>query len=406
MAKTTKNKKTSIKKPTYMKGIIGSFIGGMIASIPWIWIYVYGQEIYTIFALIIATGALIGYQLFKAKVDKKLPFIIAGISQLCVTIATLIIIPLLLLTQYGGSLSLLNLKILYGDPTFVRPLMKDYIVSILYTIVGMSLPISHIYNFIKRNPNQENLEIPIGSGSKKDKDAVKKYFILKDALTEEKAIEIEENANIKIYSLEALIDDGIIIKTGDKYYYSEKNNDRVTTSNKQANKLVSIVLFVLMGLALLISIFPSEESIQESPNYRVPKDITFELPNTYLEQVDPSEVNSWAYIPNEDISGGSGLIYVSYTNERIELTKENLAILKSSFYRTTGVKKVTQGKVFTTSNNYKAIEYKVEFKEYTDYIYYIVSDKYTGIIDIIDYNKIDNLLEDGKKVVDTLNWIE
>ena len=61
MAKTTKNKKTSIKKPTYMKGIIGSFIGGMIASIPWIWIYVYGQEIYTIFALIIATGAIIGY---------------------------------------------------------------------------------------------------------------------------------------------------------------------------------------------------------------------------------------------------------------------------------------------------------------------------------------------------------
>ena len=32
MAKTTKNKKTTIKKPTYMKGIIGSFIGGMIAA--------------------------------------------------------------------------------------------------------------------------------------------------------------------------------------------------------------------------------------------------------------------------------------------------------------------------------------------------------------------------------------
>jgi hypothetical protein len=77
MAKTTKNKKTTIKKPTYMRGIIGSFIGGMIASIPWIWIYVYGQEIYTIFALIIATGALIGYQLFKGKVDKKLPFILS-----------------------------------------------------------------------------------------------------------------------------------------------------------------------------------------------------------------------------------------------------------------------------------------------------------------------------------------
>lgn len=404
MTKTTKNKKTTIKKPTYMKGIIGSFIGGMIASIPWIFIYVYGQEIYTIFALIIATGAIIGYQLFKGKVDKKLPFIIAIVSLLCVTISTLIIIPLLLLTQYGGSLSLLNLKILYGDPTFVRPLMKDYIVSILITIVGIIGPIIHIHEVLKRNKNQENIEIPIGGGSKKDKEAVKKYFISKDAVTEEKAVELEENANIKMYSLEALIDDGIIIKIGDKYYYSQKNNDTVTTSNKQANKLVSIVIFVLMGLAFLITIFPSNESIQESPNYRVSKDITFELPDNYLEKVDETDINSWAYIPNEDISGSSGHIYVSYTTEVIELNKENLKSLKSTFDKTTGVKRVTQGKVFTTSNNYETIEYKIEFNDYTDYVYYIVSDKYTGIIEVIDYNKIDNLLEDGKTLVDTFKW--
>ena len=223
MAKTTNNKKTTIKKPTYMKGIIGSFIGGMIASIPWIFVYVYGEEIYTIFALIIATGAIIGYQIFKGKVDKKLPFIIAGISLLCVTISTLIIIPLLLLTQYGGSLSLLNLKILYGDPTFVRPLMQDYIVSLLLTIVGIIGPIIHIREILKRNPNQENIEIPIGGGSKKDKEAVKKYFISKDAVTEEKAVELEENANIKIYSLEALVDDGIIIKTGNKKHFDSLN---------------------------------------------------------------------------------------------------------------------------------------------------------------------------------------
>ena len=268
----------------------------------------------------------------------------------------------------------------------------------------MSLPISHINRIIKENPNKKDLEIPIGGGSKKDKEAVKKYFILKDAVTEAKAVELEENANIKTYSLNALIDDGIIIKTGDKYYFSQTNNDAVTTSNKQANKLVAIVIFVLMGLALLISIFPSEESIQEAPNYRVPKNVTFELPNNYIEQVDTEDINSWFYIPDKDISGGSGHIYVSYSSATIKLDKESLDILKSSFHATTGVKKVTQGKVFKTSNNYSAIEYKVEFTDYTDYIYYIVTDKYTGIIEIIDYKKIDNLLEDGKKIVDTFNW--
>ena len=46
----------------YTKGIIGAFIGGLIASIPWILLYIYGGMMSSYFAFIIGIGALKGYQ--------------------------------------------------------------------------------------------------------------------------------------------------------------------------------------------------------------------------------------------------------------------------------------------------------------------------------------------------------
>ena len=64
------------KNESYISGIIGGLIGGLIASIPWILMYVYGNMILSLLAIVIAIGVLKGYQLFKGKVDNKLPIII------------------------------------------------------------------------------------------------------------------------------------------------------------------------------------------------------------------------------------------------------------------------------------------------------------------------------------------
>ena len=54
---------------SYIKGILGGVIGGIIATIPWILMYVYGEMILSLLAILIAMGVLKGYQLFKGKVD-------------------------------------------------------------------------------------------------------------------------------------------------------------------------------------------------------------------------------------------------------------------------------------------------------------------------------------------------
>ncbi len=125
------------KKNGYVIGVLGALIGGLIASLPWILMYVYGDMILSLLALPIALGAWKGYQLFKGKEDKKLPYIVAVISLLCVTVATLIIIPLLLGVENGWTFSLDTLESLYNFSDFKTAIMKDYAISVLFTFMGI-----------------------------------------------------------------------------------------------------------------------------------------------------------------------------------------------------------------------------------------------------------------------------
>lgn len=125
-------------------GIIGAVIGAAVATIPWVLMYVYGEMILSLLAILIAAGALVGYQLFKGKVTKHLPIIIAVISLVMVIFATLVVIPLLLIGKEGLSMTLENVKTLYEYEPFKEALFKDLAFSILFTILGISGVISNI----------------------------------------------------------------------------------------------------------------------------------------------------------------------------------------------------------------------------------------------------------------------
>ena len=87
------------KQRSYITGILGGVIGGLIATLPWILMYVYGNMILSLLAIVVAIGVLKGYQICNGKVDNKLPVIISVISLLCITVATFIIIPALLMSK-------------------------------------------------------------------------------------------------------------------------------------------------------------------------------------------------------------------------------------------------------------------------------------------------------------------
>ena len=141
------------KEKNYVLGIIGAIIGGLIASLPWIICYVYLEMLWSLLALPIAWAALKGYRLLNGKEDKKLPIIIGVISIIDITIVTLVIIPLLLLAQEGLSVDFEMLKLLYEFDEFKSAIIKDYIFSLLFTVLGISGVISNL----KKEVNNKNV---------------------------------------------------------------------------------------------------------------------------------------------------------------------------------------------------------------------------------------------------------
>ena len=101
------------KQESYLTGIIGAILGGVIATIPWVLAYVYGNMMLSLLAVIIAAGEFFGYKLFKGKIDKKLPAIIMILAVVIVTVVTLLIIPAMLLGKENLAVNMQSIKNLY-----------------------------------------------------------------------------------------------------------------------------------------------------------------------------------------------------------------------------------------------------------------------------------------------------
>ena len=120
----------------YTKGIIGALIGGLIAAIPWILLYICCGMMCSYFAFIIGIGALKGYQ-YKGLTDRKLPKIIMTVSIIIITIVTFIIIPSILLIQGNGTVSINDLITLYSFNVFTSSIIKNYAIAVLFTFLGL-----------------------------------------------------------------------------------------------------------------------------------------------------------------------------------------------------------------------------------------------------------------------------
>ena len=138
--------KEPVKNGSYLTGIVGAVIGGSIAAIPWVLMYVYGNMILSALAIIIALGSLKGYQLAKGKITKAIKPIIIVISILIVIVATLVVIPNLMAIKDD-----LDLNYLYNSDKFISALMQDLAVSVIFTILGVSVAISYINKVLMDN---------------------------------------------------------------------------------------------------------------------------------------------------------------------------------------------------------------------------------------------------------------
>lgn len=141
-----------MKNKNYI-ALLGAVLGGLVASIPWILMYLFGNMILSLLATLIAVGAIFGYKLFKGEYFKQLPIFISVISVIIVTLDNLVVIPLIELKQGGYIVSFSNLAILYTIDSFKTAIIKDYVISLIFTILGISGVIKNLKNQVTTEEN-------------------------------------------------------------------------------------------------------------------------------------------------------------------------------------------------------------------------------------------------------------
>ena len=136
-------------------GILGAFIGGLVGCIPWIIAYIYLGMMLSVLAAIVAYCALYGYNLFKGGQNENLPKIITIVSILCVGITTLVIIPALLIYKATGSFAINQLIAIYEDQSIFWLFMKDLLIALIFTGLGIKGTITKLQNQVNEQKNQQ-----------------------------------------------------------------------------------------------------------------------------------------------------------------------------------------------------------------------------------------------------------
>ena len=376
--------------------MIGALLGGLIATLPWVLVYVYGNMMYSILAILVAMGALYGYQLFRGEVNEQLPLKILIISLLSISLANLVIIPCLLLAKEGLEVTISNFAYLYQSSEFVRGSIIDYIVSIVFTLLGISGVIKSIKGQVENN-NDGKIKIDLSNGnSQKNRLLVKNLLLDKGAIDRESAINFTEGDKVNNNTLNILISQGLVVKVEDNKYYYDKEKE--VLFNKQNNKTVVVIMVIVLTFLGLLAYFAISNNNEED-NQEVERVLKYSVPTGYKEYDDGE--GGYYYVPTGDLTGESGYIDVYYLDGEYIYTDDFVNDIKTNVEDDGKVLSIDE---FTNKYNHKVVSFVVEIDDYITTVYYIFSGSDLGVVEVTDYIDNKKLNSDGKEIANNFTW--
>ena len=373
--------------------MIGAMLGGLVATLPWVLVYVYGNMMYSILAIFVAMGALFGYQLFKGEINKNLPIKIMVVSLLSITIATLVIIPCLLLTHEGAAVTINNFKYLYSDSDFIGGIITDYIVSVLFTLLGISGVIKSIKNQVANNSDKIKIDLRNGN-NKKDRMLIKKILLDKGAIDSNSAYIFSDEDKINNDTLNILLTSGEVVRVDDdKYYYDSKKE----IENKKSTIIVIVLLLAVIGVLVY---FANRNSNDDSDNDNKTQElIKYTVPSGYMKYDD--EEGGYLYVLNNDLSGDLGYIDVYNLDGEYEYSTEFINNIMTTIEKEGELLDTDE---FTNKYNYKVVYFEVKYDKYSMMVYYIFSGSDLGVVEVINYSDNGRLYSDGKEIANVFTW--
>lgn len=376
-------------KNNYLQGFIGAFLGGILFTLPWVLLYVYFNFLFSLLGAVIGFGAYKAYKLFGGKDGNRTALIITIASLLAITVATFLIIPLWLIAKEGYGLSFGLLAKLYNNGNFVSGIIRDYIISLVFTLLGISGIIRNIKSIPEKDSNGEvkvdPYLLPYEDKLKYLESLYEKY----DAFSKEKAVSSfqimkDMNSKFKIRFLQDFELKGIIVSPLIKSYFDKEavNDPERAKKNKNKGILVGVLVGLLIsfiifggtfGLMFLLdkdtyndnSNYPEIEDKESTKEYNY-LDVSILLPDTFKEA--STEGSTRTYINNDN---KSIIQYFSITKYDVDMSLFSNKSLRDYYTayieKTMNIKNSNDVEI----NNMKGFYFKTALKANDKIQYYI-----------------------------------
>ena len=395
-------------KKSIFTGIIGAIVGAMVGSLPWLLIYVLANYMFSILGFLIGICSLKGYQLFKGKTTKALPWIIAIVSLTVAFLNITVFAPMLFLVRDGVSASFANLGWLYDNPEFKSAVIKDAITTILFVILGLSGLIISLRRQLKEGKDIDSIE---GSNKRiraNKQQEIKDYFISKEATYQENAIRIGFDSGFDNNAVDSLIKQGLLVQSGDSYYYDLHREQEIQINKKyrehKNNKMAIIVSSCVVGVIALLCIItaigrkgekviPYTTSDFDIYSCKVPKD---------FEIMGGDNDYSVYLVPKDDLTGNSGYFYLDYLEYIEDYNFDDEVDYSREYYGTIEGLLKYNFETLQSENGYKVIRNKMTFGDCYDVLDEIFAGKYIVDVECICDDENSPILEYLQFITDSV----
>ena len=327
-----------IKRGSYITGIIGAILGGLIGAIPWVLVYIEGNMIVSLLAMIISLGALKGYKIFKGKIAKPMKTIVVIISLLIVIFSNLVIIPSWLAVKNDFTI-----EYMYENEEIKSAILRDLAVSVLFAILGISLAITNINKTLMENGLLEDqkeimkkaeelqrmqIDNKLNEKEKQEINVVREVFESLNATNKKCAISKEEiiskmtlENNEKVFK--KFNSRGVIVKYKGKYFYDKSKEVFLT---KQYLVTYIIIFIIIVSAFSIMSVDNTEPiSIDNDLNIPVIENYVFDDGSFSMEISSDweEEKNNYGTLYMQNTTDGTELIIIHTNKEDIDFSLED-----------------------------------------------------------------------------------
>lgn len=424
------NKKAS---GSYVTGIIGAIIGGAIGAVPWIIAYIYGNMMIALLAILIAGGAYYGYKICKGKITKKVTIIITIISIIIVALVTLLIIPVILIHTEGMNTNLATIQYLYQDEEFTSAIIRDTLIAIVFTAVGVAVVNSSIKKDLEEGvTNKEQTPEEFAKEKQEAISKIKPIFEKYNAVSKEHTIDkIELEAELELNKidkklLETLQSVEIVKKEKGKFYYNAENENKEITPKKKMSKsnIIAIVVAVIAIIAVVAIIIYGYNQKNATIVYN-DGTVSFEMNATWIEYSNyyAGGWNYYKYISNMPLSNTNeidaneidystypAMLNVNYyeidTSEYSSI--QDVADYMAEYINSAEDKPEYEQEISKTEKGYDVLKIKATYNTdpaQVEYMYYILNGNVMATVDGYSFTLSDEK-ELAKVVADVANSFE